>query len=195
MNETSKTMRRRDLEHAAGIFPWRELYHGKILDVGCGEDKLQVAGAEVTGFDKPDGDAGKLSDHFAPDYFDAIHASHVLEHVRDPHGAIFDWLRVVKPGGYIIVTVPDIGAYEKFQYPSRFNPDHKSSWSMIYRRSCFPIHAHIPTFLKDYDAAAETRLARYVEYNYNWQTGAGVDQTFDPNAGVEIWNEFVLRRR
>ena len=45
--------------------------------------------------------------------FDYLSAAHVLEHIDDPIEAIKNWLRVVKPGGYLIIAVPD----------KRFTPD------------------------------------------------------------------------
>jgi ubiquinone/menaquinone biosynthesis C-methylase UbiE len=34
-------------------------------------------------------------------------ASHVLEHCEDPIGALCNWLRVLKPGGAVMLAVPD----------------------------------------------------------------------------------------
>lgn len=38
---------------------------------------------------------------------DYLVASHVLEHVDDPVSALKNWIRVVKPGGHVVVIVPD----------------------------------------------------------------------------------------
>jgi predicted SAM-dependent methyltransferase len=192
MKETAKAMRRRLREDENGVFPWKALFTGKMLDVGCGNDRLPFA--TCRGFDKTDGDANHLSRYFAGENFDLIHESHVLEHMQDPSAALRDWLTLVKPGGWMVQTVPDVGAYERFQYPSRKNQDHKSSWSMIYRNSVFPIHVHIPTFLASLADVAEVRLMRYVEENFDWRLEPNFDQTRDPKKGVEIWNEFVLRK-
>ncbi len=189
--EAKKAMRRRAREHADHIFPWRDIFKGRMIDVGCGPDKIPFA--DCIGFDQADGDANKLSSYFEAKSFDLIHGSHVLEHMHDPRAALSDWLKLLKPGGYIVQTVPDIGAYENFTYPSRYNPDHKSSWSMVYRGSCFPIHIHIPSFLDGFKDAAEIMLARYVEVNYDWKRRE-VDQTWREEDGVEIWNEFVLQK-
>jgi SAM-dependent methyltransferase len=37
---------------------------------------------------------------------DYVLSSHVLEHFYDPVGAIREWLRVVRPGGYVFMVVP-----------------------------------------------------------------------------------------
>ncbi len=43
---------------------------------------------------------------FADDTFDRLIATHVLEHVPDPHLALAEWVRVVKPGGVISLLLP-----------------------------------------------------------------------------------------
>jgi len=50
-------------------------------------------------------DADKLP--FDDNTFDAVVTSHILEHLSNPIKAIFEWLRVIKPNGYIYFIVPD----------------------------------------------------------------------------------------
>lgn len=38
---------------------------------------------------------------------DFVIASHVLEHLQDPIGALGQWLRVLRPGGVVLVALPD----------------------------------------------------------------------------------------
>jgi SAM-dependent methyltransferase len=38
--------------------------------------------------------------------YDAVLASHVLEHLANPLGALGEWRRVVRPGGHILLVVP-----------------------------------------------------------------------------------------
>lgn len=192
-HETQKAMKRRWREDEAGVYPWKKWMSGQGIDVGCGPDKVPLP--LFIGFDEKDGDANRLSEYFQGESFDCIHGSHVLEHMHNPEAALRDWLKILKPGGYIVQTVPDVGAYERFTYPSKFNPDHKSSWSMIYRGSVFPIHCHIPTFLASLYDVTDVLLARYVEENYDWKKPLSVDQTWKPEDGTEIWNEFVLRKK
>jgi SAM-dependent methyltransferase len=187
--ETTKAMKRR-MREQPGL--WTKIFTGKGMDVGCGPDKLQFK--DCIGFDEKDGDANKLSSYFPPESFDYLHGSHVLEHMHSPTNAIRDWLKLVKPGGYIVQTVPDWCAYERMRWPSRFNIDHKSSWSMIYKGSVAPIHVHIPSWLDGFKAEAAVVMARYVEENYNWKLSESVDQTLKVEDGVEIWNEFVLQK-
>jgi len=38
---------------------------------------------------------------------DFVIACHILEHCEDPIGAVYSWLRVVRPGGVVLLAVPD----------------------------------------------------------------------------------------
>jgi SAM-dependent methyltransferase len=55
---------------------------------------------------------------------DAVYTSHCLEHMDHPAAAIVEWFRVLKVGGYLIVTVPHQYLYErKRELPSK-HPSH-----------------------------------------------------------------------
>lgn len=55
-----------------------------------------------------------------------VYSSHCLEHISNYQEVIKEWLRVVKPGGYIITVVPHRDLYEKqVNLPSIWNEDHK----------------------------------------------------------------------
>lgn len=49
-------------------------------------------------------DAGALS--FADASFDRLIATHILEHLPDPHRVLREWDRVVRPGGLISIVLP-----------------------------------------------------------------------------------------
>lgn len=110
---------------------------GKVLDIGCGPDPIKLPPpAQVIGWDLKDGDAQYL-ETLADNSFDAVVSSHCLEHMVDVPTSLKNWARVLKEGGYMLVTVPLYLCYEKwndFTYPSKpswFNDDHKSSWDLI----------------------------------------------------------------
>jgi SAM-dependent methyltransferase len=44
---------------------------------------------------------------FESDYFDIVKAMHVLEHSKDPAGLVKGIFRVLKPGGFLILDVPN----------------------------------------------------------------------------------------
>lgn len=51
------------------------------------------------------GEAGRLDD-VPPGSYDALLASHVIEHLANPLGALEQWRRVVRPGGHVLLVVP-----------------------------------------------------------------------------------------
>lgn len=103
---------------------------GRVLEIGCGTEK---AFPHFIGYDSGHhfgkgaadllGDAADLS-LFADESFDAVFSSHVLEHMEDMQGALNEWCRVIKPGGFLCLYVPSANLYPKCGEPGA-NPDHK----------------------------------------------------------------------
>jgi predicted SAM-dependent methyltransferase len=124
MAETRKAHARRI---ASGFY---EAYiHGKGIDIGCGRidthDGLDTISPNAVHHDKDDCDA-TFMDIYPDNDFDYVYASHVLEHLSDPVTAVKNWLRICKPGGVVIISVPHRDLYErKRTLPSRWNADHK----------------------------------------------------------------------
>lgn len=89
---------------------------GRLLDAGCGcqpyKDILQCdeyIGMEMSDRTSTDvvGDVRDMS-MFSSDEFDSILTTQVLEHVDDLERAFRELHRVLKPGGYLCITVPFI---------------------------------------------------------------------------------------
>jgi len=57
---------------------------------------------------------------FGDDSLDFVMANHVLEHVEDPVGALSSFLRVLRPGGVLFLTLPD--ARRSFDGPRERTP-------------------------------------------------------------------------
>jgi SAM-dependent methyltransferase len=114
----------------------RTYFSGSVLDIGCGPDPV-VPHAQP--FDLEQGDANEISKFLAAESFDCVHSSHCLEHMMDPPRALTQWWSLVRPGGFLVIVVPDEDLYEQGIWPSVFNPDHKatfrlggsSSWSPV----------------------------------------------------------------
>lgn len=128
--ETSKTRQLAwgDFENSI-LFPTNR--SPKILDIGPEKDPLPNA----TPFDKDQGDANHILDFVIDRDFDVVYSSHCLEHIFDPRAAIKDWWKLVRPGGYLFIIVPDEDLYEQGVFPSRFNPDHKVTFTIAKTKS------------------------------------------------------------
>ncbi len=177
MKETSKCYPKR---LSKGHF--KKYLHGFGIDIGCGNDLLKITDGKVVPFDKQDGDAQYLPDTDS-ELFDFVYSSHCLEHMVDVPTALKSWVRVLKPEGYLYFVVPDYLFYEKHCWPSRFNEDHKQTFSstLIRKQVGRTNHWHIPTDL----AKLLTNLGCNViesfdEFDgYDFNRGA-VDQTLGP---------------
>jgi 2-polyprenyl-3-methyl-5-hydroxy-6-metoxy-1,4-benzoquinol methylase len=105
---------------------------GRLLDVGCGNrpyEKTFFAGAsEYIGCDylsersRPDVVCSATNLTFPDNAFDTVVSTEVLEHVPEPQQAINEMYRVLKPGGYLILSTPMYWPrhevpYDFFRYP------------------------------------------------------------------------------
>ena len=101
----------------------RKWVKGKvILDLGCGSNKTlpNAIGLDLVKKDdtvatlvgKPTSQADMEADvskplPFADDHVDTVIARHVLEHLIDTVTVLEQWITVLKPGGRLIIAVPD----------------------------------------------------------------------------------------
>jgi SAM-dependent methyltransferase len=123
MRETSKASQFRSREF------FEKYLCGRVIDIGAGNDPVCHA-AEI--FDVADGDANRIDEFRTIEAYDSVYSSHCLEHMNDPQDALNRWWKLVKPGGYLIVVVPDEELYEQGFWPSIFNTDHKASFRHRY---------------------------------------------------------------
>ena len=131
MDEQSKSAARRKKD-------WRYSNRwlvGRGLDVGCGPDPLKKEDwpnvSEVVPYDKSNGNIdGRFLPEIKDEEFDFVHSSHSLEHMTDVRTTLSNWLRVIKPGGFIVCTIPEEFLYERGRWPSPFNEDHKFSFTL-----------------------------------------------------------------
>jgi len=117
----------------------RSVLQGEGIDIGCGTDPVFP---HVMPFDLAQGDANEILRH-VDRTFDFVYASHCLEHMRDPRAAIAQWWALVRPGGVLFVIVPDEDLYEQGFWPSRFNRDHKWTFTIAKRQSWSPVSVNL----------------------------------------------------
>lgn len=195
MNEASKAYLRR----SANVGPYYHVITGDVLDVGCGHDLMPHAAfprvTAVRGYDLVLGhkDAQTLPE-VADEGYDTVHSSHCLEHMRAPIVALFNWLRVLRPGGYLVVTVPDWVMYEHRVWPSQFNSDHK--WAFTIGSILNPNEPHVlsvPLILNALETLnqGDAVWCRPIYDNYDFSQPKHVDQTLGK---AECAIEFVFRK-
>ncbi len=103
---------------------------GRVLDIGCGRGLLlhqlrrrgwDVAGTElsedsaryareVLHIDVKTGSAADLA--LPSDSFDTVILWHVLEHIAEPETLLQEAARILRPGGTLLVAVPNFGSLE-----------------------------------------------------------------------------------
>lgn len=128
LHRVNNALRLREL---AGLPP------GRLLDVGCGKGRFlaaardagwdgigvefapasAAAARDLAGVDVLVGDFTEIA---VPGEFDAITFWHVLEHLPDPAAAVARAARLVRPGGRVVISVPNIDSLQ-----ARFGGD---SW-------------------------------------------------------------------
>jgi len=193
MKECSKSISRR-LADANFI---NRYFVGNGLDIGGKPDPLSLYRElfcqmrSVRTWDWEDGDAQFLAS--AKDgEFDFVHSSHCLEHLVDPHEGIRSWLRVVRPGGYLVVTVPDEDLYEQGVFPSTFNRDHKWTFTIFKTRSWSGRSVNVIDLVRELGEGAELVRVEQLSSTYRFDLPR-YDQTLTPVGECGI--EFVLRKR
>jgi hypothetical protein len=83
-----------------------------------------------------------------------------------PH-AIKQWWALVKPGGHMVLVVPDEELYEQGIWPSLFNDDHKASFHIGEYRSALPCSYNLPDLVKQLpDAEVITVERQDQKYDY-----------------------------
>jgi 2-polyprenyl-3-methyl-5-hydroxy-6-metoxy-1,4-benzoquinol methylase len=118
-------------------------YARSILDIGCATGEylayLRDAGWKVSGIEMDPqaaaharealglpvatGTAETALKHLSLHAYDVVTMWHVLEHLNDPHRVLLEIRRVLKPGGTLLLEVPNL----------------ESIWSVLLGESWFPI--------------------------------------------------------
>jgi 2-polyprenyl-3-methyl-5-hydroxy-6-metoxy-1,4-benzoquinol methylase len=99
----------------------------RVLDVGCSTgylaERLQQRGATVVGLDMDEraaelarrfctevhvGDIETMELPFEPGSFDAIVCGDLIEHVRDPQALLARLRPLLRPGGHLVLSTPNI---------------------------------------------------------------------------------------
>jgi 2-polyprenyl-3-methyl-5-hydroxy-6-metoxy-1,4-benzoquinol methylase len=151
----------RRVQQLVDAFLTDDMLQGRtVLDVGCGlghfSQRLAERGATVVACDLGPSlvqetrrrvgchavvaDALRLTDYFAPGEFDGVVSSECIEHTPDPALAIHQMARVVKPGGFLSISTPNVLWYPVVRVATlaRLRPfdgyENFSSWTSLRRQ-------------------------------------------------------------
>lgn len=172
---------------------------GNGIDIGGKPDPLgQYSGffarmQSARTWDIDDGDAQYLAG-VNDGAFDFLHSSHCLEHMVDVRVALANWIRVVKPGGFLIITVPDEDLYEMGIWPSRFNSDHKWTFTIMKDQSWSPCSINVLALLREVGGVVTVEKVELLRdfYRDTW-VAEHIDQTMTPVAECAI--EIILQKK
>ena len=140
---------------------------GRGVDLGCGGDKVTLS---AIGFDLEEpythvgddviemkGDARELP--FNDNVLDFVYSSHLLEDFPNTGNVLKEWIRVIKPGGYLILYLPDEKKYREYckrtGHPS--NEAHK-----IEEMSC----QYIENKLKSFEGTIIKKIEQHGDYSF-----------------------------
>lgn len=193
MKECSKSIARR--LHTPAFHTRYFVGHG--IDIGGKPDPLSLYVdlfprlESVRTWDLEDGDAQYL-EGVPDDSLDFVHSSHCLEHLVDPRMGLRHWVRAVRPGGHVIVTVPDEDLYEQGTFPSTYNADHKWTFTIRKSRSWSARSINVVDLLNSLGEDAEPVRIELLDSTYRYALPR-YDQSQTPVAECGI--EFVIRKR
>ena len=156
-----------------------KVFKGKGIDIGCGNDPILD---NVERFDIEDGDANQIG-KYVKKQFDFVFSSHCLEHMKNPYHTIQQWWSLVKDNGYLYLIVPDENLYEHGHFPSKYNPDHKWTFSLLRQKNTNVRSINIIELLSSLKNARVLKL-EVQDNNYNYLLEE-TDQTLG-NATAQI---------
>ena len=165
---------------------------GSGVDIGAGPDPLSQYAEYFPGmhscrvWDLSDGDAQKMQN--AEDAsFDFVHSSHCLEHMRDPIEAMANWIRIVKPGGHLVIMVPDEDLYEQGVFPSTFNDDHKWTFTTHKQNTWSPRSLNVLDMLGKFSDQLQVLKVELLDAGFRHRAQR-FDQTrtFTAECGIEL---------
>jgi SAM-dependent methyltransferase len=193
MKELSKSVprRQRDPNFITRYFK------GAGIDIGGYPDPLSLylelfpLIESIKIWDLSDGDAQYMQG-VMDEEFDFVVSSHCLEHLYDPFQGIKSWFRIIKPGGHLIVTIPEEDLYEQGEWPPKKNLDHKWTFTVWKESSWSPLSINVVDLVKELGVSADIRLIRVEDSGFRYQMPK-FDQTLTPVAESAI--EFVIRKK
>jgi SAM-dependent methyltransferase len=120
---------------------FRTIFVGRGIDIGCGIDPV-TRDCDTWELLHDQGNAELMLE--IPDgTYDWVYSSHLLEHLENPFRALREWWRILRPGGKLILVVPDEDLYEQGHWPSQFNAGHRWTFTIHKSRSWSPVSLNV----------------------------------------------------
>lgn len=140
---------------------------GRLLEIGPGmghllarlQDHFEAYGADISEFAIEQ--AGRVATRadlrvlpaerlgeFGPEYFDVIVGLHVIEHLPDPAKAIATLYEIMRPGGLLVMTTPNLTSpmrklkgdqWHGFRDPTHISMKEPAAWQAMVRAAGFTI--------------------------------------------------------
>ena len=196
MHENSKSIfhRLKDARYATRYFV------GEGIDIGAGADPLSEYAEffplmkNCRSWDINDGDAQWMNS-VDDSSLDFVHSSHCLEHMVDADIALSNWIRILKPKGYLICIIPDEDLYEQGVFPSSFNPDHKHTLTIYKQKSWSNVSINVLDLIKNLGENIAIKKIELLDSTFQYRKLDflnRVDQTMNPVGECSI--EFILQK-
>ena len=160
---------------------WSKFMTGTGIDIGCKNTALP----NCQSWDTEQGDAQYMTT-IPDESFDWVASFHCLEHLRDPQVALTNWWRILKPGGYLIVYVPDEDLYERGVWPPHFNPDHKATFTISKQDSWSPVSYNVLDMISLLTRPFTIYSLQLRDTDFDYTIGPEVDQSGHAETTIEI---------
>jgi SAM-dependent methyltransferase len=201
-NECSKAVMRRI--NQAG---YNRYFKGRGIDIGAGTDSLGNSDGlgrylqqfptmiSCSGWDIENGDAQYMKG-VADSTYDFVHSSHCLEHMVDPYVALMNWIRIVRPGGYLIITIPDEDLYEQGgkvengKFYSTYNGDHKRTFTIMKKGSWSPVSVNVVDLLSKMQFNLKIIKLELLDQSYQY----GLPRHDQTGGIAECAIEFIIQK-
>ena len=170
---------------------------GDGIDIGGFPDPLTLYSEffplirNIRVWDLQDGDA-EFMQSIDDETLDFVVSSHCLEHLNDPFIGLNNWFRILKPGGHLVVTIPEEDLYEQGVWPSNKNLDHKWSFTIWKEESWAPKSVNVMTLLQSLGPYVDIRSITVEDSGFRYQVPK-FDQTLTPTSESAI--EFIVRKK
>lgn len=128
-----------------------------------------------------------------PDHFDAVCSFQVLEHVSNPKEFLHWSISALKPGGKLIVCVPNSDSYLKYQYNLlNMPPHHLTQWS---RDALFSLEKIFPLQVLSikYEPLAPYHVVAYLRaYAEHYKARSALDKLFFSERMITIYERVMM---